>query len=69
MPTADRQEVKRRAWVLLIGFPLVAVVLGVVLAVLLSYTTGFVLVALGLLVSVTNYRRLRPMSKGSGDRS
>jgi hypothetical protein len=55
--------------VLLIGFPLVAVVLGVVLAVLLSYTTGFVLVALGLLVSVTNYRRLRPMSKGSGDRS
>jgi len=55
--------------VLLIGFPLVAVLLGVVLAVLLSYTTRFVLVALGLLVNVTNYRRLRPMSKGSSDRS
>ena len=66
-PIADRPEVKRRACVLLIGLPLVAVALGVVLAGLLSHRTGFVLVAFGLAVSATNYRRLKGMSKASGD--
>jgi hypothetical protein len=54
--------VKRRAWVFLIGLPLVAVVLGVVWAVLWSLVMGLVLVVCGLLVSATNYQRLKAMS-------
>ena len=65
VPTADHPEPKRRAWALLIGLPLVAVGLGLVL-VALSYTMGFFLVVFGLLVSATNYRRLKAMRRPSG---
>jgi hypothetical protein len=67
VPRTDHPEPKRRAWALLIGLPLVAVVLGLVLGVLRSYTMGFVLVVFGLLVSGANYRRLKTMRKPSGD--
>jgi hypothetical protein len=67
---ADRPEVARRAWVLLVGLPLVAVVLGVVVfAVLLSDARAYVLAASGLGVSAMNYRRLKTRSKASADRS
>jgi len=52
---------------LLIDLPLVAVVLGLVLAVLRSYAMAFVLLIFGLLVSGANYRRLKTMRKPSGN--
>jgi len=51
---------------LLIDLPLVAVVLGLVLAVLRSYAMAFVLLVFGLLVSGANYR-LKTMRKPSGN--
>jgi len=67
VPKADHPEPKRRAWALLIDLPLVAVVLGLVLAVLRSYAMAFVLLVFGLLVSGANYRRLKTMRKPSGN--
>jgi uncharacterized protein (DUF58 family) len=54
---------KPRARPLLVGLPLAAVLLGVVLLVLWSVAVGLVFVVFGLLVSATNYRRLKAMSK------
>jgi hypothetical protein len=59
---------KPRARPLLVGLPLAAVVLGVVLAALGSITVGLVFVVCGLLVSATNYRRLKVMSKKEADK-
>jgi TRAP-type mannitol/chloroaromatic compound transport system permease large subunit len=58
---------KPRARPLLVGLPLAAVVLGVVLVALGSVTLGLAFAVCGLLVSATNYRRLKVRSKEEAD--
>jgi hypothetical protein len=53
---------RRRAWALLVGLPLVAVALGIVLVAFWSYYPALVLLS-GLPLSAMNYRRLKAMSK------
>jgi len=55
----ERDNIKRRAWVMLVGLPLIAVAGGIVLAAALSYDAALVLVPFGLLVSSVNYRQLK----------
>jgi hypothetical protein len=54
----DESPIKRRAWALLVGLPLLAVALGVALVAVWSYYPALVLLA-GLPLSATNYLRLK----------
>ena len=60
----DEPTVKRRAWMLLVGLPLIASVLGIVLVVFWTYYGAIVLI-LGPGLSAVNYRRLKSTSRPS----
>jgi hypothetical protein len=63
----EEPALKQRAWLLLVGLPLVAAVLGIALFVFFSSYRALALL-FGLPVSAVNYRRLRSMSKLSRER-
>jgi len=59
---------KQRAWVLLLGLPLAAFVLGVVLLAIGSVAAGVIFIVFGPLVAAVNYRRLRAISRRPPDK-
>ena len=66
-PSEGESAIKRRAWVLLVGAPLLAVALGIAVVAIWSYYAALVLL-FGLPLSAMNYLRLRAMSKPSRSR-
>jgi hypothetical protein len=60
----DESPIKRRAWVLLVGLPLLAGALGIALVAFWSYYAALVLL-FGPPASAMNYRRLKAMTKKS----
>jgi hypothetical protein len=60
----DESPIARRAWVLLVGLPLLGVALGIAMIVFWSYYAAVVLL-FGLPLSAMNYRRLKAMTKRS----
>lgn len=55
----DHPQIRSRAWLFLVGLPLVGVVVFVVFAVAFADYRALVLVPLGFLISAVNYRRLK----------
>jgi len=59
----DESPIRRRAWVLLVGLPLLAAALGIAVVAFWSYYPALGLL-FGLPLSAMNYRRLKATSRG-----